>query len=314
VLDHTSIDHRQLPASDRHLGCLLGLACGDALGTTLEFRARGTFEPISDMIGGGPFDLAPGHWTDDTSMALCLAESLVACRGFDARDQMERYCRWAYEGYLSSNGQCFDIGVTTARALQQFRDTGYPFAGRTSADSAGNGCLMRLAPVVMYFSRNAEKAIDLAGESSRTTHGSAECIACCRLLASVLLRALSGQQKEDLFVEHSRAQPHASERIGSIARGAFRQLDEDNVRGSGYVVDCLEAALWCFHQTETFRDAVLKAANLGEDADTTAAVCGQIAGAYYGLGGIPPSWLDRLVMRKHIEQLAGALYATDSDQ
>ena len=128
---------------ERFRGCLLGLAAGDAVGTTVEFSPRGTFEPVSDMVGGGPFNLRPGEWTDDTSMALCLAVSLLECGGFDARDQIERYCRWVGTGYLSSNGRCFDIGGTVSQALDAFQRTGDPFSGSTDPWSAGNGCIMR---------------------------------------------------------------------------------------------------------------------------------------------------------------------------
>ena len=134
--------------SSRYRGCLLGLACGDAVGTTVEFKPRGTFEPVTDMVGGGPFRLEPGEWTDDTSMALCLAESLLERGGFDALDQMQRYVRWK-KGHLSSNGRCFDIGNTVRGALTRFLDSGDPFSGSTHPHSAGNGSLMRLAPVVI---------------------------------------------------------------------------------------------------------------------------------------------------------------------
>src|SRR5437879_921177 len=129
-----------MPDIDRFRGCLVGLAVGDALGTTVEFQPRGTFTPVHDLVGGGPFNLAPGEWTDDTSMALCLATSLVECATFDARDQMERYCHWRDEGYISSNGRCFDIGNTVAAALGRYRETGKPFAGSIDPKTAGNGC------------------------------------------------------------------------------------------------------------------------------------------------------------------------------
>jgi len=135
--------------NSRLQGCLLGLAVGDAVGTTLEFKPPGSFEAIDDMVGGGPFRLAPGQWTDDTSMALCLAESLLHCDGFDAADQMRRYCDWWRNGYLSSTGRCFDIGNTVANALHRFEASGDPFSGDTSPFSAGNGSLMRLAPVAI---------------------------------------------------------------------------------------------------------------------------------------------------------------------
>jgi hypothetical protein len=144
---------RQLLLRERYRGALLGLAVGDALGTTLEFKAPGTFKPVTDMVGGGPFGLKPGQWTDDTSMALCLAESLIEKRGFDPKDQMDRYCRRWKEGYLSSTGTCFDIGITVRTALAHYLRTGEPFAGSTDPFTAGNGSLMRLAPVPLAYRR-----------------------------------------------------------------------------------------------------------------------------------------------------------------
>ena len=207
--------------SDRFRGCLLGLAAGDAVGTTLEFRARGSFHPISDMIGGGPFGLHAGEWTDDTSMALCLATSLVEQGGFDARDQMERYVRWAQEGYLSSNGRCFDIGNTVAGALRRYQAGGDPFAGVSDARSAGNGCIMRLAPIPMFYFPDQSAAEHYAAESSRTTHGAVECLAACRLLAGILVRALSGQDKEEMLFADAVNFGDAP-KLAAIARGDYR--------------------------------------------------------------------------------------------
>ena len=124
---------------ERFLGAMLALACGDALGTSVEFSARGSFVPLTDIRGGGPFSLKPGYWTDDTSMALCLAESLLQKQGFDAQDQMGRYLNWWKWGYLSSTGDCFDIGMTVRCALQSFQETGDPFSGSVDPDAAGNG-------------------------------------------------------------------------------------------------------------------------------------------------------------------------------
>ena len=146
--------------SQRMRGCLLGLAAGDAVGTSVEFARRGSFTPLTDMIGGGPFHLKPGQWTDDTSMALCLASSLVERRGFDARDQMERYWDWYRNGTFSSTGRCFDIGATTQQALQRYKETGEPFSGSTDPYSAGNGSIMRLAPVAMAY--YPDRDVDLA--------------------------------------------------------------------------------------------------------------------------------------------------------
>lgn len=291
--------------SDRFRGCLLGLAVGDAVGTTVEFQRRGSFEPLTDMVGGGPFGLEPGQWTDDTSMALCLATSLIECGGFDPIDQMNRYCDWHEHGYLSSNGRCFDIGGTVSAALRAYRRSGDPFSGQTDPRSAGNGCLMRLAPVPMFFHRDAEEALHYCGESARTTHGAVECIDACQLLGDILLRALAGTDKVEVLSASN--VPVQSESLRAIAEGWYRVKLASQIRGTGYVVDCLEAALWCFLTTDSFEAAILAAANLGDDADTTAAVCGQIAGAHYGESGIPPRWLERLTMRDEIGDLAEQL-------
>lgn len=290
---------------DRFRGCLLGLAAGDAVGTALEFTPRDAVRPISDMVGGGPFNLKPGEWTDDTSMALCLATSLIERGGFDPQDQMNRYCNWAERGYLSSNGRCFDIGATVARSLTAYRRSGGAFSGPTDPTAAGNGSLMRLAPVVLFYYPQKDQAVRFAAESSRTTHGAAECLHACALLAEFLLRALSGASRAEILSVVQGCL--CSSALDSIARTEFLGKPRSAIRGSGYVVHCLEAALWCFSETNSFRDAVLLAANLGEDADTTAAVCGQLAGAHYGVSGIPDAWLARLVMRDEIIRLADQL-------
>lgn len=293
--------------SERYRGALLGLACGDAVGTSVEFLRRGSFAPLTDMIGGGPFSLQPGQWTDDTSMALCLATSLLDCGGFDPADQMRRYCRWMEEGYLSSTGECFDIGMTVSDALYRFLDDDDAFAGSTDPYTAGNGCLMRLAPVPMYYFHDRASAIAYAGESARTTHGALECIEASRLFGAMLWLALSGATKEAILCGHGMAELQ-SERLASIARGAYRGQDAAAIRGNGYVVDSLEAALWCFERTATFEEAILCAANLGDDADTTAAICGQLAGAFYGQAAIPRHWQDRLAWADQIRALADRLH------
>jgi ADP-ribosyl-[dinitrogen reductase] hydrolase len=260
------------------------------------------------MVGGGPFNLRPGQWTDDTSMALCVAASLVETGRFDPADQMMRYCRWVDEGYMSSNGECFDVGLTTRAALERFRLTKNPFCGPTDPRSAGNGCIMRLAPLPMFCFPNLESAVAMSAESARTTHGAAECLDCCRLLAAILHAALRGATKSALLLDHGLA-PVDSSRVAALATGSYINKPRSEIRGSGYVVECLEAALWCFQQTACFEEAILAAANLGDDADTTAAVCGQIAGAHYGEEGIPGRWLDRLALRAEISQLARGLHA-----
>jgi ADP-ribosylglycohydrolase len=297
-----------MDVTSRQRGCLLGLACGDAVGTTVEFSQRGSFPPVTDMTGGGPFRLPAGAWTDDTSMALCLATSLVELGRFDPADQMRRYCRWYEDGYLSSSGRCFDIGLTVRGALARFQQSGNPFSGRPDPQSAGNGCIMRLAPVPMFFHPDTEEAARWAGESSRTTHGAPECIESCQLLARMLCAALSGAGKDEALFGHGRIRFQCP-KVRAIAAGDYRTKSADAISGSGYVIHCLEAAAWCVGQSTSFRDAVLLAVNLGDDADTTGAVCGQIAGALYGEEGIPGEWLSRLVIAGEIRALADRLAA-----
>jgi ADP-ribosyl-[dinitrogen reductase] hydrolase len=292
----------------RYRGCLLGLACGDAVGTTVEFSERGSFPPVTDMVGGGPFHLPAGAWTDDTSMALCLATSLVELGKFDPVDQMRRYCEWHERGYLSSTGRCFDIGLTIRDALARFQKSGKAFAGLPEPQAAGNGCIMRLAPVPMFFHPDAAEAVRWAGESSRTTHGAAECIEACQLLASMICTALSGRSKDEVLFTHE-PNRFESAKVRAIAAGDYWGKNAETISGSGYVIHCLEASAWCFWNANSFREAVLLAVNLGDDADTTGAVCGQIAGAFYGDEGIPPEWLSRLVMAEEICSLADRLMA-----
>ena len=299
---------------DRFRGCLSGLASGDALGTTLEFKSPGTFEPIDDMVGGGCFGLRPGQWTDDTSMALCLATSLVESAGFDPGDQMTRYVRWWRKGYLSSTGRCFGIGNATRSALCRFEKIREPFTGSIDPYSAGNGSLMRLAPVPMFFAGDPAEAIERSADSSRTTHGAEEAVDACRYFSGLLVGALNGVDKATLLSDrycpvegYWRRNPLA-ERIDAVAAGSFKHKEPPEIKGVGYVVRSLEAALWAFHRSTGFRDGALLAVNLGDDADTTGAIYGQIAGAHYGVEAVPVEWRQRLTMRAGIESLADRLH------
>lgn len=291
---------------NRYRGALLGLACGDAVGTSVEFSPRGSFEPLTDMVGGGVFRLAPGQWTDDTSMALCLAASLIEKDGFDAFDQMRRYEQWHNTGYMSSNGRCFDIGMTVGEALARFAATGNPIAGSTDPQKAGNGSLMRLVPAVLYAYPNIGKVLQFAEWSSKTTHGAEQVLESCKLFAAQIAHILGGGSKQDLWKQtHYRPSlPH----VLAIATGDGCRKSIDAIKGTGYSVESLDAALWCFTHTDTFEAAILTAANLGDDADTTAAITGQIAGAYYGNEGIPAKWLERLCMRTEIDAMAKKLF------
>jgi len=292
---------------------MLGLAVGDAVGTTLEFKSPGSFTKIEDMVGGGPFDLTAGEWTDDTSMALCLAESLIEKQGFDLIDQLERYTRWAKEAHLSSNGRVFDIGNTVRSALAKFAKTHEPYCGSLDPNSAGNGSLMRLAPVPLFFVHSPIEAIERSGESSRTTHGAASAIDACRYFGGLIVGAVLGVTKEELLsdryapVEGYWRTNRLVREIDEIAAGSFKRLKPPEIKGTGYVVKCLEAALWAFYNSDSFRDGCLLAVNLGDDADTTGAVYGQIAGAHYGVDGIPEDWRRKLAHAELITSFADDL-------
>lgn len=294
-------------------GSLLGLAVGDALGTTLEFKQPGSFIPIQDIMGGCPFRLAPGEWTDDTSMALCLAESLIQCKGFNPSDQMERYLRWYREGYMSSTGRCFDIGVTVRYALLKFDQTHEPYCGRTDLYSAGNGSIMRLAPVPMFYSARPLDALKKSGESSKTTHAADTAVDACRYLGGLIVGALNGAKKDELLSDHYspicaywKENPLVAE-IDEIAMGSFKHRHPPEIKGTGYVVKSLEAALWSFYHSHSFAEGCLLAVNLGDDADTTGAIYGQLAGAYYGEDDIPASWRSKLALKELITSIADQL-------
>ena len=298
-------------ALERYKGCLVGLACGDAVGATLEFAERDCYEPLTAMVGGGPFNLKAGQWTDDTSMAMCLAESLIEDNGFNPRGQMERYLKWYRHGYMSSTGTCFDIGNTTRDALEHFEQSGEPFSGSFDPDTAGNGSLMRLAPVAMRYANDPENLDVFAEMSSTTTHAAPEARECCRVLAVVISNALRGCWKDGLL---NGAGAHLTQpRVVELASGKWKSKKRAQIRGSGYCVDSLEAALWCAHKSATFEQAVLMAANLGDDADTTAAITGQIVGALWGIEGIPKKWRETLHERALIEDMATKLYVAAFD-
>ena len=239
-------------------------------------------------------------------MALCLAASLVETGDFDVRDQMDRYLAWMQHGYMSSTGTCFDIGVTTSTALRNYLRTNDPYSGSTDPRASGNGSLMRLAPVPMFYYPDITAAIYYSGESSRTTHASPECIDGCRYFAWLLCQAFAGQEKDELLARPDDVpfDPPFAPKIDAIVSGAYRTKARDRIVGNGYVVNSLEAALWSFATTDSYQDAILTATNLGDDADTTAAICGQIAGAYYGVSAIPSSWLAKVALRTEIEELA----------
>ncbi len=292
-------------ALDRAKGALVVLALGDALGTTLEFAGRDTRPPVTDLVGGGPFGLDPGEWTDDTSMALCLAESLLERGRLDVRDLMNRFLRWYKEGHNSVTGTCFDVGTTTERALRAFSETGAPLSGSADPRNAGNGSLMRLSPVAIRWWHDGAGATEAARLQSRATHGAAQAVEACAFYAELLSEAIAGASKKTVL----RAREWSGDaRIAGVAAGSWRGREREAISSSGYVVHTLEAALWCVDRSESIEQALILAANLADDADTVAAVTGQLAGALWGMSGAPAGWLEKLAWRGRLEALAAGLF------
>ena len=294
----------------RARGALVGLAVGDALGTTNEFQPAGSFEPITDMVGGGVFDLEPGQWTDDTSMALCLADSLLAQGRYDSFDVMERYDRWRKDGYRSSTGTCFDIGNQVMRSLWDFEVNQRVPRTAQRTTSAGNGAIMRLAPVVIagFEHREIREIVATAGLSARETHYSVEVEAATEVFAALLVGALLGWAPEHIInVGWASTGPTFDEmaaRVISTDPAERAAWEKDT---SGYIVHGLRLAVHGLLDFGSFDEAVLAIANLGGDADTNAAIYGQLGGAHFGVEAIPASWRSTLYQGEEIDELARAL-------
>lgn len=289
----------------RATGALVGLAVGDALGTTLEFSGRDQNPLHTEIVGGGPFGLQAGEWTDDTSMALCLADSLLANGKFDAQDTMDRFVRWWREGENSSNGTCFDIGITTSDSLSRYEKSGDPWCGLTDPSTSGNGSLMRLAPIPIFFHDDIDQANAMAMAQSRTTHSSDESIQACEYYCTLIVEAINGESKERVLGSR---ELQAREKIRQIVRGDWKNKTRDQIESTGYVVHSLEAALWSIHTSSSFEEALVKAVNLAGDADTVGAIAGQLAGALWSYDAIPSRWLQALKQREYIVGLAKKLY------
>lgn len=305
------------PLRNRYHGALQGLAVGDALGTAVQFRRPGSFTPVADLLGGGPFDLPRGAWTDDTAMALCLAESLLECNGFDAADQVRRYRKWQDQGHLSSTGQCVGITAAVSRALATAQWSGKLFAGSHDPSRLDKEPLARVVAAILYFAAEPEEALQQAADAARTTHQSPIVLDTCRYFAALLLGALQGKSKQQLLGRAYSPVPDLWTRrplkapVEVIASGSFRHKAPPEIEGGGNILQCLEAALWALHRSNTFRDGALLAVNLGLDADVTGAVYGQLAGALYGVAGIPATWRQALLKRDLLERMAdGLLSAT----
>jgi ADP-ribosyl-[dinitrogen reductase] hydrolase len=289
-------------------GSIFGLAVGDAIGTAVEFKCPGTFPPVTDMTGGGVFDLKAGEWTDDTSMALCLADSLVI-HGWNPDDQIERYVQWWRKGYMSSNGTCFDIGNATRSSLQRYeKNKDVNTCGTTHKYDNGNGSLMRLAPVPLYYYKNMATVVDKSGESSKLTHAHDISVESCMFYGGLISLCVNDISKDNILNKDVMAPYIHNENVKSVMNGSYKTKQPPEIKGSGYVIDSMEAALWAFYHTSTFEEGVLKVVNLGDDADTTGAIYGMLAGAYYGYDAIPSKWTDKIAKKELIDDLVMDLY------
>jgi len=295
----------------RFLGALVGLATGDALAAATQHRRPGTFKPVADLLGGGAYALPRGAWTDDTAMALCLAESLTACKGFDARDQVARYTSWQQHGHLSATGQCVGITASTARALAAGNWRRQAFPGSHDPKQRDPEPLARLAPAVMISIASVEQAVRFAGDAARITCQSPLVVEACRVFAAMLHAALTGLAKEQVL-----SPPRGltelrgiglRPRIRSLLRGRYRGKKPEQMRAQGGILEILEAVLWAFERSGNFRDGALLAVNLGEDSDVVGAAYGELAGAYYGIEAIPPNWRNSLMRLDVIESFADEL-------
>lgn len=290
-------DVNEIPelSRDRIVGALVGLATGDALGTTLEFSERDSVPLHDQMTGKGPFNLQPGQWTDDTSMALCLAASLVDTGRFDPIDQLERYTKWWKHGYMSSTGKFVDIGSQTASALDDFAYNRFPYRIKYRPYDSGNGGIMRLAPAAMAFSHNIVLAGMVSELSTRTTHPTPECKEAARIFGEAIAVGIQTGDKEAIVEHITSSESKVQEyKMKLLTKGSFIGEKRHKISSSGYVLASLNAALWALNETDNFNDGLILAVNLGHDADTVGAVYGQLAGACYGRSSIRSDWLETL--------------------
>ncbi len=300
---------------DRYIGSMIGLAIGDALGAPVEFKRRDQYDWITEFKSGGTWQLEAGQWTDDTSLALCLADSFIEKQKFDAQDQMERYTAWWRKGHNSSTGQCFDIGNTTFQALSIYeKNKTDPLCGLTDEMSAGNGSIMRLAPAALFYADNTRSAVEWCGKTSKTTHSHKACVDACRYYSGLIIGALKSVPKKELLdgMYHPLGNywqgGGLDQNVKDVAEGSYKTKQRKLLGNTSYIIHTLECALWAFYRSESFEEGAILAVNLGGDTDTIGAVYGQLAGAYYGIENMPKRWVEKLHDSIHIKAVATALY------
>ncbi len=319
--------HCKMITKDKIVGALLGHCIGDALGVPVEFQSRHTLreKPVSDMLSGGSHGQPAGTWSDDSSLMLCTTEVFV--RGFSYVDVAKNFIEWFEKGYWSARGEVFDIGNTTKRAIIELerlllienKHDKILDAGLSDENHCGNGSLMRILPAAIWRCRlKIEEGFELVHNLSKLTHAHPRCLIACGIFSQIVVEVINGKTKEKAYLEGITLSKSFYERqkvfreelkhFEKILNGTLHKTPEFHIHSTGYVIHTLEAALWCFLTTSSFRDAVLKAVNLGEDTDTTAAVTGGLAGLYYGLKDIPENWINTIARKDDIISLANEFY------
>lgn len=308
-----------MPTDAKILSGLMGLCVGDALGVPVEFTSREdrTASPVTDMMGYGTWNQPPGTWSDDSSLTFCLAECLCD-QEFSLEAIAQSFCRWRSEGNWTAHGTVFDIGGTTAIAIYRLYQGVSPLeSGETSTGTNGNGSLMRILPLAFcYKIIDFGELIERVHQVSAITHAHPRSQIACGIYISIAVCLLQGYKLEDAYllglrnVKHIYIQPKFITELSHFERILSTRVGElsvDEVRSSGYVIDSLEAALWCLLNSHSYAEAVLKAVNLGDDTDTTASVTGGLAGIYYGIGDIPTMWIEQIARKEDIIDLANRL-------
>jgi ADP-ribosyl-[dinitrogen reductase] hydrolase len=299
---------------------LFGVAIGDALGVPVEFKSRAEIsrQPVMDMIGYGTHNKPAGTFSDDSSLTFCLAEAIAS--GFTLEGTGRNFINWRYDNYWTADNEVFDIGMTTQRAIDRLvKGTPPQHAGDFEEESNGNGSLMRILPLLVYIrDKPVDECYQLIKQVSSMTHGHARSVIACFYYLEFALGLLNGEEK---FVVYNRLQKDIAEYLRSINMSRdetslfdrllidrIDMIPEDQIRSSGYVLHTLEASIWCLLNTNNYKDAVLKAVNLGQDTDTTGAVTGGLAGLLYGYDSIPEHWLSQLARKNGIEDLSVRMF------
>ena len=298
---------------------LIGSAVGDALGVPVEFKSRQYLQqnPVTDMTGYGTYNMPPGTFSDDSSMMFCLAESL--CNGYNVNDIAEKFQMWMHEGYWTADGEVFDVGISTRKAINRLRVVKNPTeAGSTSESDNGNGSLMRILPLAIFTKDlSIDERCEIVKEVSSITHAHNRSVLACIYYIEFALNVLDSENLEEaylntnfwlkLFLEENEIYKNEFQYFERILSGKLIDLKEDEIKSTGYVMDSLEASIWCLLHTSSYKDCVLKAVNLGHDTDTIACIAGGIAGIYYDAETIPTNWIEQLARVNDILHLAEQL-------